>query len=447
MEPDTPEPTFNEEFFFAHLIREDAFTIQGAILLFIILVLIICSALVSGSEIAFFSFKQDHLETFKLSKNKKKLKIYQLLKDPKRLLATILITNNFVNIGVIITSFYLLEKVFNFDQYPSWVELFVNSILVTSLIVLFGEVIPKVYATQKAEQLATFMAPLLLIAKNLLKPISNLLSRTSEQMETKWIQNDESVTADEMDMAIDITTRGKASDEEVQMLKSIVRFGDISVKDVMTSRPDVKALDSSISFKELLKAIRRIGFSRIPVYSENLDNIIGVLYIKDLLKYINEDHSFQWNTLLREPFFVPENKKIDDLLENFQSNRTHIAIVVDEYGGSAGLITLEDILEEIVGEIKDEFDGVSEEIHFEKIHENKFIFEGKVSLFDLCKLIHEDFNRFEQAKGESDSIAGLMLELAGQIPKKNQKVRFENFVFTAIETDQKRIKKVDVERF
>lgn len=446
MQIDHPDPPFLNAFSFS-VLTEDAFSTQNIILLLVILCLIIGSALVSGSEIAFFSFKSDHLRDFKTSKSKQERNIYKLLSQPRYLLATILIANNFFNIGIIIVSFYLLNSMLDFSGVTPAVEVMINSVLVTFLIVLFGEVIPKVYATQKARNLAGFMSKPLLLTKDLLQPFSRLLIKTTSLVEEKIkAKGDEGLNADEVDLAIDLTTKGKANQEEIQMLKSIVRFGDIAVKDVMTSRPDIHAVSEEMDFNSLMYEIRKSGFSRIPVYEEDLDHITGILYAKDLLAYIDNEEEFKWQALIRDGFYVPENKKIDDLLEDFQSNRMHIALVVDEYGGTAGLITLEDVLEEIIGEIKDEFDDIEEEIDYKQITANKYIFEGKVSLFDMCKIIGADFTEFEEVKGESDSLGGLVLELSSKIPDRHQKIEYGNYIFTVVDVDQKRIKKIDVEK-
>ena len=443
---ESPEPL--PSFFLAQpFISEHALSLGNLVLLGIIFLFIVGSALVSGSEIAFFSFKNDDLKAFEGSKEKNEERIYKLVNQPRYLLATILIANNFFNIGIIIASFYLLNNVFNFSQFPAWIEVVVNTVLVTFLIVMAGEVIPKVYATQKARSLAGFMAQPLTIAKKVLYPFSKLLTKTTSRMEARLQGNkDEVINADEVDMAIDLTTKGKATEEEVQMLKSIVRFGDIAVKDVMTSRPDIIALPNHLTYPDLIEAVRSSGFSRIPVFDEDLDKVIGILYAKDLLEHLNESDNFYWPKILRESYFVPENKKIDDLLEDFQSNRTHIALVVDEYGGTSGLITLEDILEEIIGDIKDEFDDFTGEIEFKQISQNKFLFEGKVSLFDMCKIIGAEYNQFEDAKGDTDSLAGLILELSSSIPQRHQRVECGDYRFTVVDVDNKRIKKVDVEK-
>jgi len=404
------------------------------------------SALVSGSEIAFFSFKAADLAAFNASKNKSDHKIYELVSQPRYLLATILIANNFFNIGIIVVSSQLVSQTFNFVGQPPWVEIAVSLGLITFLIVLFGEVIPKVYATQRAKHLATFMASPLKTLRQSVRPLSKLLIKSSEQLEAKILENQpNSVSADEVDLAIDLTRRGKATDDEIQILKSIVRFGDISVKDVMTSRPDIHAVSTELNFSELMKFIRDSGFSRIPVFDDDLDGIHGILYAKDLLEFLDEQTDFNWKGLVREPFFVPENKKIDDLLKDFQEHHTHMAIVVDEYGGTAGVTTLEDVLEEIIGEINDEFDGFSTDLEYEQLDINRFRFAGKSSFFDVCKLLKIEFSDFEDVKGESDSLAGLLLEVWGKFPRKYQVVQVKHLLIKVTEVDDKRIKTVEVE--
>ncbi len=447
MESDSSEPPSFELNAFSDLVQQDWSTTQNWIYISIIIILMICSALVSGSEIAFFSFQTDDLDEFKQSKSKRENTIYKLITQPRRLLSTILISNNFFNIGIVVVSFYLLANLFNFDNKPSWLRMVIETGLVTFLIVLFGEVIPKVYATQRGRTLARFMARPLEQLSKILKPFSSILIKTTDGLEQKITKNSDqkNITAEEVDMAIDLTTNENSTDEEVQILKSIVRFGEIAVHDVMTSRPDVYALSDSSGFDDIIQTIRTSGFSRIPVFKEELDQIIGILYAKDLLAYLDQGDDFQWKKLTREPFFVPENKKIDDLLKDFQENHTHMAIVVDEYGGTAGLITLEDVLEEIIGDIKDEFDDLQNDVKYEKIADNRFLFEGKTSLFDSCKILNVDYQQFEQIKGESDSIAGLILEISGKFPRKNQVIPVQDLIFKVVDLDQKRIKTVEIE--
>ncbi|MBX2846342.1 MAG: gliding motility-associated protein GldE [Saprospiraceae bacterium] len=446
MEPESPDLIYiANQVDWAHLLAEDALSSGNWMLIVVILLLIIASALVSGSEIAYFSYGPEDLKALTEDPSNRKQMVKELLGKPRYLLATILIANNLFNIGIILSSFYLFQEVFNFNHQPGWVEIVINTILVTFLIVLFGEVLPKVYATQKGQRLATFMAPPLLFLRSMFKPISQVLINATQVVERRLEQREKtSISAEELDIAIDLTVNEQGTEEEVRMLKSIVRFGDIDVRDVMTARPDVTAIEFETTFNDLLALIKSSGFSRIPVFEKDLDSVKGILYAKDLLSHLDEEEDFQWNDLLREAFFVPENKKIDDLLEDFQTNRLHMAMVVDEYGGTAGLITLEDVLEEIIGDIKDEFDDIGADIDYEKIDEHTFVFEGKTSLYDMCKIIDVDFSKFEKVKGDSDSIAGLLLEVTGKIPRKNTEIDLTPFSFTVMDVDQKRIKKVKI---
>lgn len=446
MESDSPGDELTTQIIdWSGLISDNVLSTENWILAGVIFLLIIGSALVSGSEIAYFSYGPEQLKDLEESTSKKKAKVQELLGKPRYLLATILIANNLFNIGIILTSFYLLQNIFAFGAYPPWVEILINTVLVTFIIVLFGEVLPKVYATQKGERLAFFMSTPLLLMRGAFRPLSRLLINATRIVEQRLERREKtSISAEELDIAIDLTVNDEGTEEEVKMLKSIVRFGDISVKDVMTARPDVTSVDISTPYGELLDTIKSSGFSRIPIVDADLDKVQGVLYAKDLLSYLDEGNDFVWTGLLREGFFVPENKKIDDLLEDFQTNRMHMALVVDEYGGTAGLITLEDVLEEIIGDIKDEFDDIGEDIDYEKLDSHTYVFEGKTSLFDLCKIIGIDFQDFEKVKGDSDSLAGLLLEIAGKIPRKNTEIEFSPFTFTVMDADQRRIKRVKI---
>ncbi len=443
MEDIEPPPTL---LFYQSFIKKDWLSVETIIFLLVLLLLLMGSALVSGSEIAFFSFKASDLKSFFSSKNKQEKRIYELISRPRFLLATILIANNFFNIGIIVVSSFLVSKIFTFQGHPRYMEPLVSIGMISFMIVLFGEVIPKVYATQRATEFAALMASPLLILRRVFKPFSSLLIRGSENIETQMFSGyQNAVSQEEVDLAIDLTTKGKATEDEINILKSIVRFGDIIVKDVMTSRPDIVAISNEDQFTDLVKAVKAYGFSRIPVFSEDLDQVEGILHSKDLLAYLNEGDEFDWQKLIREALFVPENKKIDDLLKDFQEHYTHMAIVVDEYGGTAGLITLEDILEEIIGEINDEFDGIALDLEYEQLDENRYRFAGKSSLFDVCKLLKLDFADFDEVKGESDSLAGLLLELCGKFPRKYQVIQIQNLMIKVTEIDEKRIKTVEVE--
>lgn len=409
----------------------------GIIVMFFLL---FCSAMISGSEIAFFSLKHSQLKKIQLKKGKHSL-IFKLLDTPKRLLATILISNNFVNVAIVILSTYITSELFNLVDFQI-IAFVIQVILITSFILFFGEILPKIYANQNNEKFAGFMAGTLLFLIKLFYPISSLLLRSTSIIDKKISKKKSELSMKDLSEAIDITTDEKTSIEETKILKGIVKFGNIEVREIMKARTNVTAIDSEAKFDELLKLINESGFSRIPVFKENFDQVIGILYIKDLLTYLEKDNSFNWRSLLRPAFFVPENKKINDLLKEIQEKKIHLAIVVDEYGGTSGIVTLEDILEEIVGEISDEFDSIDDEKLFSKIDNNNYIFEGKIMLIDLCKILDIDDSIFDEVKGDSDTLAGLILELEGKIPAKEEKIEFGIFTFIILAADKRRIKKI-----
>ena len=428
-------------------------SIEHIVLAGVLLLLLGCSALVSGSEVAYFSFNSQQVQAFGKSSSKPLQSVFNLISRPRYLLATILIANNLVNIAFILISNYLFEAVFDFSPQPGWpdwlAKLPLNWVikvpLVTALIVLFGEVLPKVYAMAKSQQLAAFMAQPLVVLRKLFMPLSKWLVNSTQAVEKRLSGHEkDAVSVEDIDMVIDLTTDVKTSADDVKMLKSIVRFGDILVKDIMTARPDIRAVQENTSYDKVLEVVRETGHSRIPVFADKIDNIKGVLYTKDLIKYLDEPPKFKWQKVMRKTHFVPENKRVDDLLEDFQTHRMHIALVVDEYGGTVGLITLEDILEEVVGDIKDEFEGQGSDDNFQKIAENTYIFEGKASLYDVCKKMGVGFNQFDDVKGETDSLAGLVLEIAGKIPRREEEIHFPPFTFTVLSADKMRIKRIKV---
>ena len=366
-----------------------------------------------------------------------------LLDKPKQLLATILISNNFVNVGIVILSSYLINAIFNFTGFPV-LGFIIEVVVITTFILLFGEIIPKIFAAQKPVLFANIMAkPLRFLAK-LFYPLSILLVKFTSVIDKRIERKGVDVSMSDLSDAIDITADENMDEEDTKILKGIVRFTDIDVKEIMKSRVDVTALDAETSFKEVLNTIIESGYSRIPVFEETFDNVKGILYIKDLLPHLDEKDDYNWLTLLRKPFFVPENKKINDLLKEFQDKKIHLAIVVDEYGGTSGIVTMEDILEEIVGEIADEFDAPEDEVDYEKIDDSTYLFEGKTSINDFCKIVGIDDDIFDEVKGESDSLAGLILELEGEIPEKGSNTTFKNFVFEVYTVDERRIKKIKV---
>jgi gliding motility-associated protein GldE len=409
---------------------------------FFLVFLIILSALISGSEVAFFSLSTKDIAQCKEEGTPSDEKILSLIQRPKLLLATILIMNNFVNVAfVTLSTFMMWEYTGTKSTEGALVALLTFTL--TVIIVFFGEVLPKVYATANNIKLARFTSPMLKTAETLLKPISYVLMSASSIIERRFQKRGYDISVEELHHALEITTKNEdTTAEEKDILRGIVNFGTLTVKQVMRSRMDITAFDDEMDFHELMDKINKSGFSRIPVYSETIDNIEGVLYIKDLLSYVDRDEHFEWQQFLRQGFFVPETKKIDSLLKDFQEKRVHIAIVVDEYGGTSGLITLEDIIEEIVGEINDEFDD--EDIIYSQIDDHTYLFEGKTTLNDFCKVVSENPATFEKIKGESESLGGLLLEINGKLPSAGERLYYDKYFFTVVAVDQRRIKKVRV---
>jgi len=405
-----------------------------------ILVLLFCSALVSGAEVALFSLSQKDIDdTLQEHPSKGKI-ISKLLEKPKKLLATLLVANNFITIGVIILFVYLGNNVFS--GIPSPVLKFsIEVIVVTFLILLFGEVLPKVYASRNNIKFAKWIAYPVAILDKLLSPISLPMRKATIYLHNKLGKQKTNFSVDQLSQALELTDSDESSSDEQKILEGIVTFGNTDTKQVMSPRMDIFALEIDESFASIYSKIIEMGFSRIPVYRDNIDQIEGVLFVKDLLPHINKE-DFDWKTLLREPFFVPENKKIDNLLKDFQSMKSHLAIVVDEYGGTSGLISLEDIIEEIVGDISDEFDG--DNPNYSKIDEKNYLFEGKTNLKDFYRVIDVDEELFESTKGEAETLAGFILEILGNFPKKDQKIIFENCTFTIETVDKKRVKQIKV---
>jgi gliding motility-associated protein GldE len=419
------------------------FTPDILVSIIIILILLVCSALISGSEVAFFSLNPSQLKDIRSSDAKTDKLIIRHLDMPKRLLATILITNNFVNVGIVILSAFVSNQVFEFSKYPILrrvIEVFV----ITGFLLLFGEILPKIYANHKPAVFASIMSRPLNFLIKLFYPISSLLVKTTRLVDKKLASTSQEISMSEISEAIDITLDEETTEEETKILKGIVKFTDIEVREVMKSRMDVISIDAETSFKELIKIVVDSGYSRIPVYTETFDNVKGILYVKDLLSHLSKNENFKWVALLRPAFFVPENKKINDLLQEFQEKKIHLAIVVDEYGGTSGIVTLEDIIEEIIGEITDEFDTPEDEIGYRKINANTYIFEAKTSINDFCKITEYEDGIFDEIKGDSDSLAGIILELLGEIPEKGTTVSYGNFDFVILTSDQRRIKQIKV---
>ena len=416
----------------------------------ILILLLISSALISGSEIAFFSLNQTDIN--ELSNNgKEKNVVVTLLERPRKLLATILITNNFINILIVLLFASLAETLFgdfnislNLYFFTVPIRFLLEVILVTFLILLFGEVLPKVYASRNALLFAKKISKFIHTINILLTPFSMPLIAITKWVEQKFGSKASKFSVETLSQALELTSQDATSTDEQKILNGIVNFGNTETVQIMKPRIDVFALSDTETYEEVLSKILMNGYSRNPVYSENIDNIIGVLYAKDLLAHLNKK-TFDWQTLLREPFFVPENKKLDDLLADFRAKKNHLAIVVDEYGGTSGVVTLEDVIEEIVGDINDEFDD--EDVSYSKIDANNYIFEGKTSIKDFCKILDdEDEEIFEEEKGESETLAGFILEISGKFPKKGAEINFKNYTFTIEALDKKRIKQVKATR-
>ncbi len=403
-------------------------------------ILLIASGFASGSEIAFFSLTPSDLNELDPEKRQSDANIQFLRKNSERTLATILITNNLVNVTIIMLCNYFFAHVICFGN-AVWLEFVVITVLLTFLLLLFGEIMPKVYCAQNALGMCRKMAGIILFLRKIFYPLSSILIRTGVLAEKVVQKESRALSVDDLEQALELTDKEELK-EEKNMLEGIVRFGDETAKEVMTSRQDVIALDFRSTFPDVLKCIVENNYSRIPVYQESMDNIRGILYIKDLLPYITKPASFRWQSLIRPPYFVPETKKIDDLLRDFQENKVHIAIVVDEFGGTSGIVTLEDILEEIVGEINDEYD--EDEKNYVRINANTYVFEGKTLLSDFYRILNIDNEVFEEVQGDADSLAGLMLELKGDFPKLHETLEYQNFRFELVEMDEHRISKIKV---
>ena len=417
------------------------FTSGMAISLVVIVILLVLSALLSGSEIAYFSLSP--AEKLKISKatSKKGMYIQRNLESPEQLLATILVANNFVNVGIVILSSFTVDNLVDFSHEPV-LGFIVQVVVISFLILLFGEIIPKVYSTHHALKFAKFIAIPLYFTIKLFRPVNSVLIFSTSFINNRIHAYNNHISVDELSQALELTSKTELKDD-TEILKGIVKFGNKSVVEIMRSRVDVVSLEIDSNYDDVLKLITDTGFSRIPVYSETFDNIKGILYIKDLLPYVSKSASFKWQSIIRPPFYVPETKKIDDLLEEFQKNKVHMAIVVDEYGGSSGIVTMEDVLEEIVGEITDESD--EEEKFYTKIGENKYLFDGKTMLNDFYKVTNQEDNIFDDVKGEADTLAGLILELKGEFPEKNDTITCKNCVFSIEAVDNRRIKQIKVE--
>ncbi len=426
-----PEPSFN----FINTLDTDL--VFGFIAIF---ALLFCSALVSGAEVALFSLSQKDIDDTLLEHPSKGKIISELLEKPKKLLATLLVANNFINIGVVILFSFVGHNIFSSIVSPV-LKFILEVVLVTFLILLFGEVLPKVYANRNNIKFAKFVAYPLAGLDVVLSPISLPMRKITIYLHNKLGKQKTNFSVDQLSQALELTDTEETSTEEQKILEGIVSFGNTDTKQVMSPRIDIFALEIEESFADIYSKIVEMGFSRIPVYKDNIDQIEGVLFVKDLLPHIDKEY-FDWKILLREPFFVPENKKIDNLLKDFQTKKSHLAIVVDEYGGTSGLVSLEDIIEEIVGDISDEFDD--ENVNYSKIDDKNYLFEGKTNLKDFYRIIDVDEDLFEMQKGEAETLAGFILEIIGNFPKKDQKITYKNCIFSVEAVDKKRIKQIKV---
>ena len=404
-------------------------------------VLLLMSAFASGSEIAFFSLSPSDVAELEDGKFGADKKIQNLRDDSERTLATILIANNFVNVTIIMLLNYVIAGVISFGERALLLQFLFTTVILTFLLLLFGEIMPKVYARQDPLKFCRRCVGGIMFARKLFWPIENILLK-SGMMAEKIIQKENHVlSVDDLEQALELTDKNDIKDEQ-NMLKGIIRFGDETAKEVMTSRQNIIDLDIRSNYADVLKCIEDNNYSRIPVYQDNTDNIRGILYIKDLLPHLTKSSNFRWQSLIRPPYFVPETKKIDDLLREFQENKVHIAIVVDEFGGTSGIVTLEDILEEIVGEINDEYD--EEEKFYSKLNYNTFIFEGKTLLTDLCRILNVDDEEFEEVEGDADTLAGLLLEIKGDFPSIHEKIDYKNYTFEVMQIEERRISKIKV---
>lgn len=403
--------------------------------------LVFLSAFASGSEIAFFSLSPSDVAELEDGKNPSDRKIQMLREDSERTLATILITNNFVNVMIVMLLSNIFVSIVKFGPKAYWLEFLIMTVFLTFLLLLFGEIMPKVYCRQNPLRFCRRCVDAILFARKIFWPIETILLKSGMLAEKVMKKENHVLSVDELEQALELTDKDDIKNEQ-SMLQGIIRFGDETVKEIMTSRKDVVDIDIKTPFSGVVKCIVENNYSRIPIYQDNSDNIRGVLYIKDLLLHIGKPDSFRWQSLIRPPYFVPETKKVDDLLREFQTNRVHIAIVVDEFGGTSGIVTLEDILEEIVGEIHDEYDD--DDKTYRRLNNNTYIFDGKTLLSDFSRILNIPDDEFSDVEGEADTLAGLMLEMKGDFPKVHEKFEYDNFSFEILEISERRISSVKV---
>ena len=418
----------------------DSYTFVFKIIL--IVILIVCSALISGSEVGFFSLTSTDLKKANNSKNKNLQITYSLRNNPRRLLAVLLVSNNFINIAIVLL-FSSFGDAFYLKTFPFWINFIIEVSVITLFILLFGEILPKVYANRNPISFSKKMAlPVQFLDKYIFFFLTIPMSKMTEFIQRRLVFKSTNLSVDKLSDALELTDKSDSSKNEQKILQSIVSFGSVETKQIMRPRVDVFSVSAELSFKELLDQIRKKGFSRIPVYKKQIDKIIGIIYLKDLFPHLNKK-KFDWKKLIREPYFIPENKKLDDLLKEFQQLKIHLAIVVDEYGGNSGIITMEDVIKEIVGELN--VDYLQEDLSYTKIDNNRYIFDGKTNLKDLYKILKiSDEAAFENNKGDSETLAGFILEQKGYFPKKGSALIFKNLKFIVEEIDRKRIKKIKI---
>jgi putative hemolysin len=417
------------------------FTFNALSGLLVLIIFLGLSAIISGSEVALFSLEPKDIESLKANKKRSAQLILKLLSEPEQLLASILVGNNFVNIAIVLLASNISDSLISFGDAKTF-EFIFQIVIITFLLLLFGEIIPKVYAAHYPKNFALKLSPFIYTLGKITRPVNFILIQSTSFVNKRMNKHRRVLSIDEISKALKLSHHEDLSDDK-EILEGIVKFGSKSVNEIMHSRQDVIAIDFKSNFHEVLDIIRAAGYSRIPVYSGTLDQVRGILYLKDLLPHITKGVSFKWQQLIRPPFFIPETKKIDDLLEEFQKSKVHLAIVVDEFGGTSGLVTLEDILEEIVGDIADEFDV--EEKFFTQTGPNEYIFNGKTLLNDFYKIIDCEDDIFEEIKGDADTLAGLILELTGEFPEMHEKILCKNFTFHVEAIDQRRIKEIRVE--
>ena len=413
-----------------------------AVVLVAIALLLVVSAAMSASEVALFSLSPTQLRDVQERGGTSGKRVMDLLAKPRRLLATILIANNFVNVGVVILSSVAVSDLIDMERLPAYMVFIIQVLAITFIILLIGEVLPKVYATSNPVKVAQLMSGPLLTLRWIFKPVSETLVRSTTFIEKRYRKRSgQNISVDSLGHALDLTNDASTTEEEQRILRGIVKFGNFEVRQVMRPRTEMVAFDKELNFKGLLAAIVGSGFSRVPIYEGTPDRVIGVLYIKDVLPHLDKSE-LDWHSLLRSPYFVPESKKLDDLLKEFQGEKVHLAVVVDEYGGTSGIITLEDVIEEIVGDITDEYDD--ENLFYSKLDDHTWVFEGKTALTDVYRVLDVDGALFEENKGDSGTLGGFVLELTGRIPKKGERVELRNFSFVVEGSDNKRVRRVKV---